>query len=281
MADELGVALEWVAGTGPDGRITDADLVRHASSRANAVPQPAVDSTDREAAQESEIIGLRRTIAERMALSKRSIPHFTYVEELDLTELESLRGELNRRRTPDQSKLTLLPFLVRAVVKLVPEFPRVNARYDEEARILRSYRAVHMGIATQTHGGLMVPVIRHAEALDLWGCAREIVRLSVAAREGRATRKELLGSTITLTSLGALGGISATPIINHPEVAIIGPNKMIDRPVVRQGLVLIRTMMNLSCSFDHRIVDGYEAARFVQRLKLLIEQPALLFVEGL
>jgi 2-oxoisovalerate dehydrogenase E2 component (dihydrolipoyl transacylase) len=242
--------------------------------------QPAVAVADTAPVQEYKIIGLRRTIAEKMVLSKRSIPHFTYVEELDVTDLEALRGELNSRRKPDQPKLTLLPFFIRAIVKLVPEFTRVNARYDEDTRTLRCYQAIHMGIATQTDAGLMVPVLHHAEALDLWDSARETLRLTAAAREGRATRDELIGSTITLTSLGALGGISATPIINHPEVAIIGPNKMVERPVVRKGVVVIRTMMNVSASFDHRIIDGHEGAHFVQRLKRLVEQPSLLFLNG-
>jgi 2-oxoisovalerate dehydrogenase E2 component (dihydrolipoyl transacylase) len=233
-----------------------------------------------ESAQEIKIIGLRRIIAEKMVLSKRNIPHFTFVEEIDVTELEALRVNLNEQRGPDKPKLTPLPFLMRGVVKLVPAFPSVNARYDEDTRLLRCYKAVHIGIATQTEAGLMVPVVRNAQDLDLWESARQIQRLSEAARAGRAIRDELVGSTITLTSLGALGGVSATPIINHPEVAIIGPNKMVERPVVRHGAVVVRTMMNLSASFDHRIIDGYEAARFVQELKRLIEQPALLFLDA-
>jgi 2-oxoisovalerate dehydrogenase E2 component (dihydrolipoyl transacylase) len=174
--------------------------------------------------------------------------------------------------------LTLLPFLMRGLVKLIPEFPQFNAHYDEAAGVLRSYRAIHIGIATQTGEGLMVPVVRNAEALDLWESARELQRVTSAARRGKAKREELGGSTITLTSLGAMGGIAATPIINHPEVAILGPNKLVERPMAIGGQVTVRTVMNLSASFDHRIIDGYDAARFVQALKRLLERPALLFI---
>ena len=211
--------------------------------------------------------------------AKRRIPHFSYVEEFDMTEIEALRRELNEARGSDRPKLTLLPFFMRALAKLQSEFPHVNARYDDEAGVLHAHEGVHIGIATQTPGGLMVPVVRHAEALDLWDCARELTRVTSAARDGTATREELSGSTITLTSLGTLGGIAATPVINSPEVAIIGPNKLVDRPVVRDAQIVIRTLMNLSSSFDHRIVDGHDAARFVQRLKRLIERPALLFMD--
>jgi 2-oxoisovalerate dehydrogenase E2 component (dihydrolipoyl transacylase) len=215
-----------------------------------------------------------------MQESKRRIPHFSYVEEFDLTELEALRKELNDERAGDTPKLTLLPFLMHAVVKLVPEFPQVNARFDDDANILRVFDGVHIGIATQTPGGLMVPVVRHAETLDVWDCARALSRVTEAARNGSAKREELSGSTITLTSLGAIGGIAATPVINYPEVAIIGPNKLVERPVVLNGQITVRTMMNVSSSFDHRIVDGYDAARFIQALKRLIERPALLFVDS-
>ena len=276
-ADELDIALGSVPGTGPDGRITPDDLDAYIARR--DVVSPAEGPTGQVGIKEIRIVGLRRRIAERMQEAKRRIPHFGYVEEFDLTELEALRRELNATRTPQQPKLTLLPFFMRAVVKLVPDFPQVNARFDDDAGILRTYDAVHVGIATQTEGGLMVPVVRHAEALDLWQSAAELERVIRAARDGTARREELTNSTITLTSLGALGGVSATPVINHPEVAIIGPNKLMDRPMVIDGQIVVRTMMNVSTSFDHRIVDGYDAARFVQGLKRLIERPALLFID--
>ena len=272
-AEDLSIDLAAVTGTGPEGRITDADLDAFLKSRE---PEPA--ERQRHGVHELKIIGLRRRIAERMELSARTIPHFSYVEDCDMTALEGLRREINAARQGAQPKLTLLPFFMRALAQLLPEFPAINAHYDAEAGVLRQFEAIHIGIATQTAEGLMVPVVRHAEALDIWDCAREMSRVSNAAREGRAAREELSGSTITLTSLGALGGVAATPIINHPEVAIIGPNKLMGRPVVVNNQVTVRTMMNLSSSFDHRIVDGYEAAKFIQRLKRLLENPALIFV---
>ena len=270
VAHARGIRLEFVKGTGPGGRILMADLDRPA---ATAPPDDTIE--------EVKISGLRRRIAERMQASKRQIPHFGYVEEFDLTELEALRADLNGTRTDREPKLTLLPFFIAALVRLIPRHPSFNARFDDESGVLLRYRAIHVGIATQTPGGLMVPVIRHAERLNLWDCARELGRVTAAARDGRAAREDLTGSTITLTSLGALGGIAATPIINHPEVAIIGPNKLQDRPVVREGRIEVRKMMNLSSSFDHRIVDGHDAARFIQEMKRLIERPSLLFVERL
>jgi 2-oxoisovalerate dehydrogenase E2 component (dihydrolipoyl transacylase) len=269
-ADEMGVPLSSVTGTGPEGRILPEDLDAYAE------PENAPVTSD--GVTEIRIVGLRRKIAEKMQASKRNIPHFAYVEEFDMTNLEALRKELNEARSANQQKLTLLPFFMLAVVKLRPEFPNVNARYDDEAGILRTYDAVHIGIATQTANGLVVPVVRHVESLDIWGCARELVRVTQAAREGTASRETLSGSTITLTSLGTLGGIAATPVINAPEVAILGPNKLVERPVVKDGQVVIRTLMNLSSSFDHRIIDGFDAASYVQRLKRLIEKPALLFI---
>jgi 2-oxoisovalerate dehydrogenase E2 component (dihydrolipoyl transacylase) len=273
-AEDLDIDLNYVIGTGPEGRITDADLDAHLKSRA---PEPA--PRERHGVNEKKIIGLRRRIAERMELSARSIPHFSYVEDCDMTALEGLRREINASRHGAQPKLTLLPFFMRALAQLLPEFPHVNAHYDAEAGVLRQFEPIHIGIATQTAEGLMVPVVRHVEALDIWDCAREMSRVTNAAREGRASRDELSGSTITLTSLGALGGVAATPIINHPEVAIIGPNKLMGRPVFINNQVTVRTMMNLSSSFDHRIVDGYDAAKFIQRLKRLLENPALIFIE--
>jgi 2-oxoisovalerate dehydrogenase E2 component (dihydrolipoyl transacylase) len=225
------------------------------------------------------VIGLRRKIAMKMQDAKRRIPHFSYIEEIDVTELEALRQTLNARWDGKRPRLTLLPLLVRAMVLAVREFPQVNARFDDEVGVVTRHGAVHLGIATQTGNGLMVPVLRHAEALDLWACAGEIARVAEAARAGKATREELSGSTITLTSLGALGGIANTPIINHPEVAIVGVNRMVERPVVRGGAIVVRQMMNLSSSFDHRVVDGADAAAFIQAVRGVLEAPGLLFVE--
>lgn len=260
-----GIALHDVPGTGPGGRITAADLETF-------LARPAAQAGVREV----KIIGLRRQIAMRMQEAKRNIPHFTYIEEVDMTALEAQRAALNEGRTADQPKLTLLPFLMRALVKTLPRFPQLNAHYDGEAGLLRLYEPVHIGIATQTPAGLLVPVVHHAETLDLWRAAHEVARLAAAAREGRATRAELTGSTITLSSLGALGGLAATPIINAPEVAIIAPNRLGERPVVRNGQITIRTMMNLSAAFDHRIVDGFEAASFIQALRDALEHPTAL-----
>jgi 2-oxoisovalerate dehydrogenase E2 component (dihydrolipoyl transacylase) len=215
-----------------------------------------------------------------MALSKARIPHITYVEEVDVTALEELRTTLNTDKRQTRLRVTLLPFLMRAMVRAIAGQPNLNALFDDEAGILRQHGGIHVGIATQTPAGLLVPVVRHAEALDLWGCAAELNRLAEAARQGTATRDELSGSTITITSLGAMGGIVTTPIINHPEVAIIGVNKMMVRPVWNGSTFIPRKMMNLSSSFDHRVVDGYDAARFVQRIKSLLETPALIFIEG-
>jgi 2-oxoisovalerate dehydrogenase E2 component (dihydrolipoyl transacylase) len=214
-----------------------------------------------------------------MALSKRQIPHFTYVEEVDVTELETLRTQLNARYGDERARLTLLPLLMRAVVLAVRKFPAVNARYDDEAGVVTRYNPVHIGIATQTDAGLMVPVVRNAEARDPWSSASEVARLADAARNGKALREELSGSTITITSLGPLGGIVSTPVINHPEVAIVGVNRIVDRPVVRNGAMVARKMMNLSSSFDHRVIDGMVAAEFVQAIRGYLEFPATLFVE--
>src|SRR5438874_2314172 len=231
----------------------------------------------RDGVEEVPITGLRRAIAEHLQQSKRHIPHFSYIEEVDVTALEELRAELNARHAA-RGHLTLLPFLVRAIVNAVAEHPQVNARFDDEAGVLLRHNAVHAGIATQTEGGLLVPVLHHAEALDLWQAAAEIARLADVARTDKATREELTGSTITITSLSALGGLAATPVLNYPEVAIVGVNRIAERPVVRDGQIVIRKMMNLSSSFDHRIVDGWEAAEFIRRVKRDLEQPALLFL---
>ena len=279
---ELGVDLNDVRGSGPGGRIMQADLDAAAPKRGNVLPLPtarAPSGVQRSDEQAIPIIGVRRKIAQKMQESKRRIPHFSYVEELDVTEVEALRASLNAKWGTQRGKLTLLPFIARAVVLAVREFPQVNARFDDEAGIVTRHGAVHLGIATQTDSGLMVPVLRHAEAMDLWAMAAEVARLADAARSGKITRGELTGSTITITSLGALGGIATTPVINHPEVAIVGVNRIVERPVFRGGAVVPRLLMNLSSSFDHRVVDGIDAARFVQALRGLLEAPATLFIE--
>jgi 2-oxoisovalerate dehydrogenase E2 component (dihydrolipoyl transacylase) len=275
-AADRGIDLRLVTGTGPGGRVTTQDLEAHTA--APAQPAPA----RRDAVEDIAVVGLRRAIAERLQEAARRIPHFAYIEEVDVTALEELRQHLNTAPdAPDKRPhLTLLPFLMRGIVNAVAEHPKVNARFDDAAGILHRYDAVHMGIATQTAAGLMVPVVRHAEALDLWQAAAEIARLAEAARAGKALPAELTGSTITITSLGRLGGLASTPIINRPEVAVIGVNRIAERPIVRGGQVVVRKMMNLSSSFDHRIVDGWEAAAFIQCVKGYLEQPAALFISG-
>uniref|UniRef100_UPI00183CF575 dihydrolipoamide acetyltransferase family protein n=1 Tax=Ramlibacter sp. TaxID=1917967 RepID=UPI00183CF575 len=233
----------------------------------------------RQGEQAIPVIGLRRKIAEKMQDAKRRIPHFSYVEEIDVTELEALRRKINDRYAKERGKLTLLPLLARAVVLAVAEFPQMNARYDDDGGVVVRHAPVHLGIAAQTPNGLMVPVLRHAEAMDLWSFGKEVVRLAEAARTGKAAREELSGSTITISSLGALGGIVTTPVINYPEVAIIGVNRIVERPMFRNGNVEARQLMNLSSSFDHRVVDGMDAAEFIQHIRGLLETPALLFVD--
>ncbi len=281
QAWDQGVELQFVPGTGTAGRITHEDLQAYVARAAQAQPAGVTDQRYAQRLDEQTIpvIGLRRKIAQKMQEAKRRIPHFTYVEEVDMTDLEALRVRLNTQHGKERGRLTVLPFLVRAMVLAVREHPEVNVRYDDDAAVITRYGAVHLGLATQTVGGLMVPVIRHAETLDLWACAAEIARLAEAARSGKATRDELTGSTLTLTSLGALGGIVSTPVINHPEVAIVGVNRMVERPMVRNGAVVVRQMMNLSSSFDHRVVDGMNAAQFVQKIRGYLECPATLFVE--
>jgi 2-oxoisovalerate dehydrogenase E2 component (dihydrolipoyl transacylase) len=275
-AREAGVDLRQVPGTGPAGRITHEDIDRFlARGRAPAAPGLA----RRNEVEEVKVTGLRRRIAEKMALAKARIPHITYVEEVDVTELEALRARLNGEKR-DRPRLTVLPLLMRAMVKAIEEQPKVNALFDDEAGVIRRHRAVHIGVATQTDSGLMVPVVRHAEARGLWDCAAELNRLAEAARTGIATREELSGSTITITSLGAMGGIVTTPVINHPEVAIVGVNKMAVRPVWDGQGFVPRKVMNLSSAFDHRVIDGWDAAVFVQRIKTLLESPAMIFLEG-
>ena len=281
-AREAGVDLGAVKGSGPQGRITLEDLKAHLAAPAAPPALPQVrdkaSAAVRDEITEVKVIGLRRKIAEKMSEAKRRIPHFAYMEECDVTELEDLRLHLNATKRSDQAKLTLLPFMIRALVRALPRYPQINARYDDEAGIVRRYASVHLGIATQTPNGLIVPVIRNAELHDVWSLAAEIGRLAKATREGKATSAELSGSTITLTSLGPLGGLVHTPVINHPEVAIVGPNKIVERPVVRHGQIAVRKMMNVSSSFDHRVVDGWDAAEFIQAIKGLLEHPATLFM---
>ena len=276
-ARELAVDLSEIGGTGPEGRVTHEDLVRHAAGGI-AKPVIATRYAEREGEHAFPVIGMRRQIALHMQASLK-IPHFTYVEEIDVTDLEDLRSRLNERFASARGRLTVLPFLMRAIVLSVPAFPQINARFDDDNGIVTRFDAVHIGIATQTDAGLMVPVVRHAEARDLWASAAELARLAQAARAGKATRDELSGSTITITSLGAMGGIVTTPVINAPEVAIVGVNRIVERPVVLERAVVPRRLMNLSSSFDHRVIDGAHGAEFVQALKGYLECPALLFVE--
>lgn len=278
-AQDAGIDIRQVHGSGPAGRITHEDLDAHVAGGGPAPATPAALAR-RTATEEIKVTGLRRRIAEKMVLSASRIPHITYVEEVDVTDLEDLRETMNNSRKPDQPKLTILPFLIRAMVRTIAEQPGVNATFDDEAGIITRSSAVHLGIATQTPSGLMVPVIRHAEARTVWDCAGEVMRLAEAARTGTAQRDELSGSTITITSLGAMGGIVTTPVINHPEVAIVGVNKIMMRPVWDGSQFVPRKIMNLSSSFDHRVIDGWDAATFVQRIKALMETPALIFIEN-
>jgi 2-oxoisovalerate dehydrogenase E2 component (dihydrolipoyl transacylase) len=272
-ASEAGIDLGLVAGSGPGGRIMRSDLDAIAAPAART-PSPALkpDTT------EIKVIGVRRLIAERMSETKRNIPHFAYVEEVDVTELESLRMHLNQSRSKEAGSLSYLPFVVMALTRVLEAFPQCNAWFDAARGVLVRHRAVHVGIATQTPDGLKVPVLRNAESKSLWDAAAEINRLAERARSNTASREELTGSTITVTSLGKLGGIASTPIINAPEVAIVGLNRAVERPVVREGAVVVRRIMNLSSSFDHRFVDGYDAAAMIQALKERLEHPATIFI---
>ncbi|HVR53323.1 MAG TPA: dihydrolipoamide acetyltransferase family protein [Pseudorhodoferax sp.] len=278
---ELGIELQFVHGSGPAGRITHEDLdVYLVSGGQPRQPVAGGGYAQRHGEEAVPLIGLRRKIAQKMQEAKRRIPHFSYVEEIDVTDLEALRAQLNERYGASRGKLTLLPLLARALVLALRDFPQMNARFDDDAGVVTRYEAVHLGMATQTDMGLLVPVLRHAEALDPWACAKEIARLAEAGRSGKAGRDELSGSTITISSLGPLGGLVTTPVINHPEVAIVGVNKIVERPVFRGGAVVGRKLMNLSSSFDHRVVDGMDAAQFIQAARALLESPALLFVES-
>jgi 2-oxoisovalerate dehydrogenase E2 component (dihydrolipoyl transacylase) len=289
-ASEAGIDLRQVAGSGPQGRIVRQDFEAFAAARSagraasvagvTSLPpaRPTALQRPSGSTEEIKVIGIRRVIAQRMSDAKRNIPHFTYVEEVDLTELEALRRHLNTKLQPGAPGLTYLPFLALALVRVLEDFPQCNAHYDAERGVIVRYRAVHLGIATQTADGLKVPVVRDVQARSLWDIAAEMRRVTEAARSNKATREELAGSTLTLTSLGKLGGIVSTPIINAPEVAIVGINRAVERPVVVDGAMAVRRMMNLSSSFDHRFVDGYDAAAMIQALKERIEHPATIFV---
>ena len=275
-AKEAGIDLALVPGTGTGGRIVRKDFDNYLKARATgaAIAHPATPST---VVKETKIIGVRRVIAERMQLAKQEIPHFAYVEEIDITELESLRQHLNAKRDKND-RLTLLPFLSLALIRALREFPQCNVTHDRDRNLLLQHEAVHLGIATQTPDGLKVPVVRHAEMMPLDRLSAEIKQLSEAARNNKATKSELSGSTITITSLGKLGGIASTPVINSPEVGIIGVNRAVERPMVVNGQIAVRLMMNLSTSFDHRFVDGYDAAAMVQCIKEMLEHPATIFL---
>ncbi|ROO34518.1 dihydrolipoamide acetyltransferase family protein [Pseudomonas sp. 7SR1] len=276
---DLGIQLRLVQGSGPAGRILHEDLEAYLAQGSTPPAKGGSSYAERHDEQQIPVIGMRRKIAQRMQEATQRAAHFSYVEEIDVTALEELRIHLNEKHGASRGKLTLLPFLVRALVVALRDFPQMNARYDDEAQVIQRFGAVHVGVATQSDVGLMVPVMRHAESRSLWDSATEIARLATAARNGKASRDELSGSTITLTSLGALGGIVSTPVLNLPEVAIVGVNKIVERPVVIKGQIVIRKMMNLSSSFDHRVVDGMDAAQFIQALRGLLEQPATLFVD--
>ncbi|RUW51622.1 dihydrolipoamide acetyltransferase family protein [Mesorhizobium sp. M8A.F.Ca.ET.021.01.1.1] len=281
-AKEAGIDLRQIAGSGPAGRIGHEDIEAFLARGPQLAKTSGLARND--AIEDIKLVGLRRKIAEKMTLSKSRIPHITYVEEIDVTPLEELRAALNKEKRPakggaERPKLTLLPFLMRAMVKAIADQPQLNSLFDDEAGIIHQHGGIHIGIAAQTPSGLVVPVVKHAEARDIWDCGAEVARLAGAAKSGTATRDELSGSTITITSLGAMGGVATTPVINHPEVAIIGVNKMMVRPVWDGTQFIPRKMMNLSSSFDHRVIDGWDAAVFVQRIKALLETPALIFVD--
>jgi len=275
-AREAGIDLAQVPGNGPKGRILRSDLedyLNHSPTASESPMQQKLTGTE-----EIKVIGLRRIIANRMSASKREIPHFSYIEEVDITELDELRKHLNSRLLTGQTKLTYLPFILTACIRSLKRFPQCNAVYDSERNVIVRHQAVHAGIATQTPDGLKVPVVKHAESLSLWQLASEMNRVSTAARDNTASKQELSGSTITITSLGKLGGIASTPVINAPEVGIIGLNRAAQRPMVYNGSIQVRLMMNISASFDHRFVDGYDAAEMIQSLKEMLEYPSTMFI---
>ncbi|MDP6188389.1 MAG: dihydrolipoamide acetyltransferase family protein [Candidatus Poseidoniaceae archaeon] len=281
-AREANISLDHVAGSGPGGRISHADLDAHiaggASGASRARPMGGRARTELNGTETMKVIGLRRKIADSMIASYSTIPHFSYFEEVDVTALEELRQHLNATRPEGAPKLTYLPFIMQALVKALAERPECNALYDDEANVVTRHEAINLGIATQTDRGLFVPVVKHVEAMDIWQSATEMGRVTGATREGKAGVDDLTGSTFTITSLGRLGGLGATPIINKPEVGILGVHNATDRAVVRNGSVVIRRMMNLSSSWDHRVVDGHDGASLVQLVKTYLENPATIFM---
>jgi 2-oxoisovalerate dehydrogenase E2 component (dihydrolipoyl transacylase) len=284
-AKEAGVDLAQVSGSGPGGRITRSDFDAALRDAQSPSPSPSAgarpaSNAARSGTTEIKVIGVRRVIAQRMTEAKRTIPHFSYVEEVDVTELESLRQHLNEKRPAGAASLTYLPFIGLALARVLEDFPQCNAHYDAERNVIVRHAAVHLGVATQTPDGLKVPVVRNAEAHGVWSLSAAIRDVSERAKAGKSPREELGGSTITITSLGKLGGIVSTPVINLPEVAIVGVNKAVDRPVVIGGAVAVRRMMNISSSFDHRFVDGYDAAAMIQALKERLEHPATIFMQN-
>lgn len=290
LARDAGIDLTGIEGNGPQGRILKEDLPAASNAQASksgnsakvtplsSAPGSAQSSAENADFEDIPLFGMRRIIAERMEASKRNIPHFSYVEEVAVDSVETLRAELNSQRLDSQPKLSLLHFVLLAVAGTAPRWPQCNAHYLDEGPTLRQYRALHIGVATMTEAGLMVPVLRNAEQLGIWEIAAEVNRLAEGARAGTLSRDELTGSTITVTSLGALAGISTTPVINRPETSVIGPNKIREKVIMREGQASVSRVMNLSSSFDHRVVDGYDAACMVQELKRLLEQPALMFM---
>ena len=281
-AREANISLDHVAGSGPAGRISHADLDAHiaggATGASRARPMGGRARTELNGTEAMKVIGLRRKIADSMIASYSTIPHFSYFEEVDVTALEELRQHLNATRPEGAPKLTYLPFIMQALVKALAERPECNALYDDEANVVTRHEAINLGIATQTDRGLFVPVVKHVEAMDIWQSATEMGRVTGATREGKAGVDDLTGSTFTITSLGRLGGLGATPIINKPEVGILGVHNATDRAVVRNGSVVIRRMMNLSSSWDHRVVDGHDGASLVQLVKTYLENPATIFM---
>ena len=281
-AREANISLDHVAGSGPAGRISHADLDAHiaggASGASRATPMGGRARTELNGTESMKVIGLRRKIADSMIASYSSIPHFSYFEEVDVTALEELRQHLNATRPEGAPKLTYLPFIMQALVKALAQRPECNALYDDEANVVTRHEAINLGIATQTDRGLFVPVVKHVEAMDIWQSATEMGRVTGATRDGKAGVEDLTGSTFTITSLGRLGGLGATPIINKPEVGILGVHNAKDRAVVRDGAVVIRRMMNLSSSWDHRVVDGHDGATLVQLVKTYLENPATIFM---
>ena len=278
-ARDADLDLSLVSGSGPAGRVRHADLDVYIAAGGTVTGAPPTSySTKRTETNQIKIVGLRRKIAEQMVKSKFSIPHFSYFEEIDVTELEELRQMLNASRNEGQPKLTYLPFIMMALAKIMPSHQECNAHYDDDNNIVTQHSAIHLGIATQTDRGLFVPVVKHVEAMDIWQSAEEMQRVSGAARTGTASLDDLSGSTFTITSLGRDGGLGATPIINHPEVSILGIHKAREMPVVKDGKIVVRRIMNVSSSFDHRIVDGANGAALVQALKRMLQHPALIFI---